>query len=331
MHFTPPFPARRMHAFERVAALLSLACLVLLMAGCGTTSSQTRVSSVTVKTEWVEDKTTPRTIVFGAWGSSVENLTIRLSERYTEREFSYTETRYERRRVTQPNLGFAVATAGLGCVVATAECVGKATDWQDNGSQQSNRAATGNSQVRERANRMRVEMAIQWSAYDKAGALIAKRPGTIRASESAAIPVRSFVMGLPREPERLEVELVAQSVDGRPLAAQISSPVATFGRTQIAGLNIKLEGWLSAEERMALYSKDLRERLLAQDWRAANLVFSKLESLGTALPPSFSYRYGENLIRSGDATKAQPYLRRYLSQAGADGEFSEKARALLGN
>ena len=129
-------------------------------------------------------------------------------------------------------------------------------------------------------------------------------------------------------------QLATEAILGAMKDAHVDNADALYVGNMLSGeltpLNLYAERWLPAEERSAIYSKKLRVCLLAHDWAEANPLFAQLEGLGLPLPGSFFYHYGRSLLLSGETKQGQSYLRRYLEQAGSEGEYQQKAQQMLG-
>lgn len=299
---------------------LCLVALLALLSACGSTKSQTRVGNVQSRTEWAEDPQGPKTVIAGAPKWQADSVRFDLTERYTEREYQFTVTTYERRYVKEPDPLFAVATLGIVCVASAKDCFGKTGEWYADGESRSGKTATGTTRTRERNNTTKTVASVSWTGYAADGRTLGSRDGKAAGTSSLPIPVKSFAESLPERPDRIEV--------------MVTLPAQPPARAMVEAQHLKVldlyaEAWLPVEDRTRLYTGQLRERLLASDWKGANPVFAKLEKLGAPLPASFKYRYGENLIRSGDVEGGRKYLAGYIESAGPDGEFVEDAKRLM--
>jgi len=299
-----------------------LLALTLAVAGCGTTRTQERVASVREAKEWVEDREAAVAVIAGPSSLRGDELRFELIERFLEREYRFTLTAYETRRVTEPNPMYAVASLGLGCVASAKDCIGKIGDWQSGAEVRSQRVPTGATRLGERPSRGQVQATLRLQGFSSDDRALGSKMEQVAGERRVGVKLKDFAQSLPERPDHLEVSL---RLPGQPAAS------VRVSAADLQGLGLYAEQWLSVEQRQSLYGRQLKERLLAHDWTAANVLFAKLEGLGVALPLSFDYHYGASLVRAGKADQGARYLRGYLTKAGPDAEYGEQAQQLLRN
>lgn len=304
--------------FRVACRLLALGSLSIL-AGCGATHWQTRETGSQVKSEWREDGRTFHQL--GTPSLYKEQVHVPIMEGYTEKEFHFTETYTESRRVKEPNM-FMILISPLTMFVACLDggCFGKYPSWSSDSPQRSTKTSSGNVRTKYRANRSTVEANVARTGYGERQETIGSNQTRISGQGNIAIPIRQFAESLSERPTKIDIRV---SLPG-------SNDVATFVGSDVLGpMRLYSEQWLPVEERSALYSKQLREKLLAHDWAGANVLFAKIEALGTPLKPSFIYHYGASLLKAGNRESGRRYLERYLKEAGQDAEYRAQAQQLL--
>jgi formylglycine-generating enzyme required for sulfatase activity len=89
------------------------------------------------------------------------------------------------------------------------------------------------------------------------------------------------------------------------------------------------DGELSSEVQVDILMKAAKMDLEAERWIAAVESFEKAMDLGVSLPEKFHFLYGKALYKTGSYERALSSFTNYLTLAGRDGEFYEKAITLV--
>lgn len=247
-------------------------------------------------------------------------MIVPIVEAYTEKEYRFTETYTESRRVKEPDL-FMILISPLTMFMVCLDggCFGKYPDWSTDYPGRSGKSPSGNVRTKYRSNELSIETKVEWTGYNAGHKAIGSRQARIRGRDNVAIPVRQMAEALPERPANIDVRV---SLPG-------SDDVAiTVGGDVLGRMQLYSEEWLSVTERTALYTKQLREKLLARDWAGANVLFDKLEKLGGQSSPSFIYHYGVSLMKAGNSAAGRQYLENYLKQT-KDDEHRAQAKQLL--
>jgi len=86
---------------------------------------------------------------------------------------------------------------------------------------------------------------------------------------------------------------------------------------------------LSSEVQVDILMKAAKIDLEAERWIGAVESFEKAMDLGVSLPEEFHFLYGKVLLETGSYERALSSLTNYLTLAGRDGEFYERAITLV--
>jgi outer membrane protein assembly factor BamD (BamD/ComL family) len=88
---------------------------------------------------------------------------------------------------------------------------------------------------------------------------------------------------------------------------------------------------LSSEVQVDMLMKAATMDLEAQRWVGAVESLEKAAKMGVKLPGEFHFLYGKSLFKTGSYEHALSSLTNYLTLAGRDGAFYEKAITLVVN
>ena len=97
---------------------------------------------------------------------------------------------------------------------------------------------------------------------------------------------------------------------------------------------VKLDAKFERDKKLPLqvrkdkYMVALKSRLKNENYEEALIYFNFLEKLKVELPPSFTFFYGEALLKTGQSVAAMDKLYKYINIAGSKGKYYTRALAL---
>lgn len=300
--------------------------LSLVLAACGTTSTETRIHHLGTDTEWRTLVSSGDTVHrLGPARQTSDALVWALQERRTEQAWTFDRTVEQTRNVQDPNLlalPLGVMTLGAACL--DGECFGKSGYWQhsERDVRRENHRPTGETRVSWVASQASLTWTAALHAIDASGQIVesVKRPVT-SAGGQLTVPVKAWAQALAQRPKALLVELTG----GRPAA--VTS--VRIDETAIGGLALFAEQWLTTPELYQHLASALAARLRAGEHAQALELFARIEKMPVKKPESFHYFYARSLAAVGKPAQARAQARQYLSAFGEDGKYVAQARELV--
>ena len=313
-------------------AFLSLA--VLLSSGClGRVSEQTREYQLPdAGLESVVVRSPDQPNVFAVSEPRLEGaqLTVSLHKQITEQPYTFQRVIHLRRWVRSPAyLPLLLPIPGwFVCMAPSVSCMGQKGDWETVQIEERDKQPSGPA----------VERWVPWehgvpdaslAGLDQNGAVVEQAPATVSAVRNTpsryAVALKSDIEALSARPYQASITLAY----GKNTARPVHTEVIGIPHNLVSSLNPHSDRWLPLQEQRDIYYAGLDEALSRGRHGEAVAYYEKIESLPYALPDGFYYRYAYSLRQAGQVAQSKVLAKRYISQAGKDGEFYLQALKLL--
>lgn len=311
-----------------------IALAVLLCSGClPTIKEQTREyqppeSALTTTVVPLPDQT--NTFAINESTIQGDQLVLTLSKQVHEQPYSYQEVMHQTRTVRTPAyLPLLLPIPGwFVCMAPHTYCFGSKGEWTTQEIEQRNKQPSG-------------PVAERWIPWvnDKPDALLIGQDqagadeGRVRVKLAASkyqqaqyrVPIKQAMERLGQRAYQTRVALSYSKNTGQPTHTE----TVAISPAQVASLQLHNDAWLPLAEQREIYHAGLESALAANRHGNAIYYYRKLDSLPLDLPEGFYYQYAYSLRQVGRTADAKVFARRYIDEAGKEGEFYIQALKLL--